>query len=125
MIQFIQNPYFVLAASFLIQTAAAYCGYILRPRERSGKTGGTGDLDATQAAALTLLALLIGFSFSMAISRFDLRKKYEEEEANAIGTAYVRADLLPKDEAAETRHLLAGYIDRRIAFLCDTGPAPA
>jgi hypothetical protein len=116
MIGFIQNPYFVFAASFLIQTAAAFCGYVLRPKERSGRTDGAGDLDSTQAAALTLLALLIGFSFSMAISRYDLRKNYEEGEANAIGTAYVRADLLPKDEAAKTRHLLALYIDRRIAF---------
>ncbi len=39
----------------------------------------------------------------MAISRYDLRKNYEEGEANAIGTEYVRADLLPKDEAAKTR----------------------
>ena len=113
MIQLTQNPYFVFGASFLIQTAAAYCGYVLRPKDRSGRTG---DLDATHAAALTLLALLIGFTFSMAISRYDLRKNYEEGEANAIGTEYVRADLLPKDEAAKTRRLLALYIDRRIAF---------
>ncbi len=42
-----------------------------------------------------LLGLIIGFSFSMAISRYDQRKNYEEAEANAIGTEYVRADLLP------------------------------
>src|SRR5262249_34825848 len=43
---------------------------------------------------LTLLGLIIGFTFSMAVSRYDQRKNYEEEEANAIGTEYVRADLL-------------------------------
>jgi hypothetical protein len=43
---------------------------------------------------LTLLALIIGFSFSMAVSRYDQRKSYEEAEANAIGTEYARADLL-------------------------------
>ena len=51
---------------------------------------------SVQAAALTLLGLIIGFSFSMATGRYDLRKSYEEAEANAIGTEYVRADLLPR-----------------------------
>ena len=41
-----------------------------------------------QAATLTLLGLIIGFSFSMAIGRYDLRRTYEEAEANAIGTEY-------------------------------------
>jgi len=45
--------------------------------------------------------LLIGFTFSMAVSRYDLRKNYEEAEANAIGTEYVRADLLPEADAQE------------------------
>ena len=44
------------------------------------------------AATLTLLGLIIGFSFSMATSRYDQRRNYEEAEANAIGTGYVRAD---------------------------------
>jgi hypothetical protein len=53
------------------------------------------DFRAIQSATLTLLGLLIGFSFSMAVSRYDERKNCEEAEANAIGTEYVRADLLP------------------------------
>ena len=57
-------------------------------------------LIAVLAATLTLLGLIIGFSFSMAISRYDQRKNYEEAEANAIGTEYVRADLLPAADAA-------------------------
>ncbi len=44
-------------------------------------------------ASLTLLGLIIGFSFSMAVSRYDQRKNLEEEEANAIGTEFVRTDL--------------------------------
>ena len=47
------------------------------------------------AATLTLLGLVIGFTFSMAINRYNLRKNYEEAEANAIGTEFLRADLLP------------------------------
>jgi hypothetical protein len=72
------------------------------------------DLGVILNAALTLLALVIGFSFSMATGRYDQRKNYEEEEANAIGTEYVRATLLPAADAARTRALLKRYLDQRI-----------
>jgi hypothetical protein len=65
---------------------------------------------------VTLLALIIGFSFSMAVTRYDQRKNYEEAEANAIDTAFLRADLLPGDDAAHLRDLLKKYLDLRIAF---------
>jgi hypothetical protein len=52
----------------------------------------------------------------MAIGRYDQRKNYEEEEANAIGTAYVRADLLPAADAARVRALLKTYLDQRVLF---------
>jgi hypothetical protein len=74
------------------------------------------DFNIVLAACLTMLGLLIGFSFSMAISRYDLRKHYEAEEANAIGTEYVRADLLPASNAAAVRAQLRSYLDRRITF---------
>lgn len=74
------------------------------------------DLDFVIGAVLTLLGLLIGFSFSMAINRYDQRKNYEEEEANAIGTEYVRADILPQAEAVKIRGLLLKYLDQRIEF---------
>src|SRR5262245_10726477 len=60
-------------------------------------------------ATLTLLGLIIGFSFSMAVTRYDQRKNYEEAEANAIGTEYVRADLLPAEDAGKVRKLLIRY----------------
>ena len=68
------------------------------------------------AATLTLLGLIIGFSFSMAISRYDQRKNYEEAEANAIGTEYVRADLLPAADAERMHGLLRNYLDQRVLF---------
>ena len=74
------------------------------------------DFSVILSATLTLLGLLIGFSFSMAISRYDERKNYEEAEANAIGTEYVRADLLPTADAAKVRELLRKYTDQRILF---------
>ena len=74
------------------------------------------DLGVIQTATLTLLGLIIGFTFSMAIARYDQRKVLEEAEANAIGTEYLRADLLPSKSAAATKILLSRYLDQRILF---------
>jgi hypothetical protein len=75
-----------------------------------------------QGATLTLLGLIIGFTFSMALGRYDQRKNYEEEEANAIGTEYLRADLLPAADAAKVRSLLSSYLDQRKLFYVTREP---
>jgi hypothetical protein len=69
-----------------------------------------------------LLALIIGFTFSMAIDRHDQREIFEEGEANAIGTEYLRADLLPPKASAATKDLLIQYIDQRILFYSKQSP---
>jgi hypothetical protein len=74
------------------------------------------DLGIIQTATLTLLGLIIGFTFSMAIARYDLRQTYEEAEANAIGTAFLRADLLPSKTAETIKRLLNEYLEQRILF---------
>src|ERR1022692_4980029 len=74
------------------------------------------DFNIVEAATLTLLGLIIGFSFSMATTRYDLRKNYEEAEANAIGTEYVRAGLLPAADAAGVRGQLEKYLELRLLF---------
>jgi hypothetical protein len=74
------------------------------------------DFGFVQAASLTLLGLIIGFSFSMAIGRYDQRRNYEEGEAQAIGTEYVRTGLLPASDAAQMRAQLAKYLDLRVLF---------
>jgi hypothetical protein len=74
------------------------------------------DLDIALTATFTLLALIVGFSFSMAINRYDLRKTAEEAEAGAIGTEYLRADFLPDTGAAKLRELLKTYVKQRVSF---------
>lgn len=69
-----------------------------------------------QTATLTLLALIIGFTFSMAIDRHDNREILEESEANAIGTEFLRADLLPPQTSVRTKELLQQYLEQRILF---------
>jgi hypothetical protein len=109
-------PVVVFVLSLIVMWASAWTGAQLRFKRRSVEDAEHEDLDTIQGAALTLLALLIGFSFSMAIGRYDQRKNYEEAEANAIGTEYVRAGLLPAADAARVRQLLKSYVNQRILF---------
>ena len=102
--------------SALALWVAARAGAALHKRSGPTQEGAQEDLGFVVGAILTLLGLLIGFSFSMAISRYDQRKSYEEEEANAIGTEYVRADLLPAAEGTAVRQLLSKYLDQRIQW---------
>jgi hypothetical protein len=74
------------------------------------------DYGTIVGATLTLLGLLIGFTFSMATTRYDQRKNLEEEEANAIGTEYARLDFLPAADAAQLQGLLRQYTGLRIHF---------
>jgi hypothetical protein len=110
------QPLLVFAGSFCLLACSAWVGTaIVRTRHASDEAW-REDFGIVLAATLTLLGLIIGFTFSMAISRYDQRKSYEEGEANAIGTEYSRADLLPAADAATTRGLLKGYIEQRILF---------
>src|SRR6516225_8101564 len=109
-------PVLVLVLSFIVLLLATHGGDLLRKRVLPLKEEGRDDFGVVLSATLTLLALLVGFSFSMAVSRYDQRKNYEEAEANAIGTEYVRADLLPTGDAARVRELLKKYIDQRVLF---------
>ena len=109
-------PRLVFVIALLVLWLAAWAGGRLHRRGRDLDDAERSDFGVVQGATLTLLGLIIGFSFSMAIGRYDQRKTYEEAEANAIGTEYVRADLLPAAEAARTKELLRRYTDLRILF---------
>ena len=66
-------------------------------------------------SVLGLVALVLGFTFSLAASRFDARRSAVLEEANAIGTTYLRARMLPEAEKREATRLLREYVDVRIS----------
>jgi len=109
-------PSLIFVLSFAALWLTAWVGAWLRKKEAEQKADFRYDFGVILAATLTLLALIIGFSFSMATTRYDLRKNYEEQEANAIGTEYLRADLLSPADAAKMRSLLRRYLDQRILF---------
>lgn len=74
---------------------------------------------AAEAAVFGLLALLIALTFSGAASRFEDRRHLITSEANAIGTAYLRLDLLPADAQPELKALFRRYVDVRVATYQD------
>ena len=107
-------PFGVLLISLILLTASAWVGATRFQQFRTQLEGLKDQFGIIQGATLTLLGLIIGFTFSMAVGRYDQRKNYEEEEANAIGTEYVRADLLPAGDGARVKSLLKDYLDQRI-----------
>lgn len=108
-------PLFVLVLSLFLFWGSAWAGarFALAAKRRKA-TVDHDDLVFVLGGTLTLLGLIIGFTFSMAVSRYDLRKNYEEGEANAIGTEYARASLLPAGDAIKIETLLNRYLDQRI-----------
>jgi hypothetical protein len=110
------HPLLLFAVSFCVLWFSALAGASFFARKLQLAEEMREDFGHVLVATLTLLALIIGFLFMMATNRYDQRKAFEEEEANAIGTEYVRADLLPAADAAKVRALLATYLDQRILF---------
>ncbi len=109
-------PRLVFAFSFVALWLAALVGTFLRKKLRPLEEDLQEVFGVVQGATVTLLSLLIGFSFSMAINRYEQRKNCEEAEANAIGTEYVRSGLLPAGDAARVRALLKNYLEQRVLF---------
>ena len=91
-------------------------------RNPDGLSKGTG---AAEAAVFALLGLLVAFSFSGAASRFEDRRHLITAEANAIGTAYLRVDLLPADAQPELRTLFREYARVRAVVYEDASDAAA
>jgi hypothetical protein len=88
-------------------------GRYRRTRSEQEKDAPVG---AMVGSTLGLLAFMLAFTFGMAASRFDTRKSLVLDEANAIGTTYLRAAMLP-DRRGEVRGLLRDYVDARLIAL--------
>ena len=102
---------FVMTLAFLV--LSTWVGDRLRKRAGIAADDPRNEAAGIMASAiLTLLFLLIGFTFSMAINRYDLRKTCEQAEATAIVTMYSRADLLAPADAGKVQALLKKYLDR-------------
>lgn len=115
MAAFVDHPavlFIVLFALFV--SAVAFGAFVLR-RIAVLSEQDREDFTIIQTSTLTLLALLVGFSLSMAVGRYDLRKTLEEGEANAIGTEYARSDLADPIVGAKMKAHLISYTKLRLA----------
>ena len=108
-----------LAISGLLFVGMMICldiGYRLgTPPDSAGSDLTHEGVGAIEAAVFALLGLLLGFSFAGATSRLDARRDLIVKEANAIGTAYLRLDLLPANEQPAMRKLFSDYLDARLS----------
>jgi hypothetical protein len=116
-------PLLVFFTSLVLTVLSARVGDALRKKAGVSKEDERADTGLLLGAILTLLFLIIGFSFSMGVSRYDLRKNCEQAEAIAIGTAYSRADLLAPADTAKVQTLLKRYLDQRILFSTTRRPS--
>ncbi len=101
----------IFPVSLVLILGAGEVGYWLG--ERAPRRGAPG-VATLEAAILGLLALMIGFTFSMALSRFESRREGVVAEATAIGTTALRARLLPAPHNSETVKLLRAYVQLRL-----------
>jgi len=108
----------VPAVLVVIFFLASEFGY--RLHRRFGGAGSAEDESQVLSTALLVLALLLGFTFSMALGRYDERRQLVVQEANDIGTAWLRAGLVPAPHGPALQQALGRY-----AQLRQTSPLPS
>jgi hypothetical protein len=105
---------------------AAWAGHLLRrfrDRRSASKDGEDGGHEGyVVSAVLGLLALLLGFTFALSVDRFETRRGLVLQEANAIGTSYLRAQLLEEPHRTRVSGILRDYTENRVT-LATTAPA--
>ena len=102
---------FLFAALLALLELGGRLGARALARNPAAATGAS----AMEGAVFALLGLLLAFTFFGAASRFDDRRKLIVDETNAIGTAYLRIDLLPPTVQPELRDAFPRYVDQRLA----------
>jgi hypothetical protein len=106
----------VIAAVFLAVVAAQLAGHWVGRRQRARTRDGVEGSSSIEASLFALLGLLVGFTFSGAETRLEHRRELLVQEANAVGTAYLRIDVLPAGAQRMLRDELRRYVDARLAY---------
>ena len=106
---------YIAAGLMALMLVAMVLGYLVGDkRKRTASDEFRSQTTAVQGSLLGLLALLLGFTFSLALSRHDARSSAIVDEANAIGTAWLRIDYLPEEMRDEARTDLKRYLRLRV-----------
>ena len=106
----------ILLAIIVLFIASYKAGFRFGRKSQEIDDNSRSQINNVQAAMLGLLALLLAFSSSMAVSRYDIRKNLAVEESNAIGTAYLRAKFLSGRLCDRAEELLKDYAKLRLSF---------
>lgn len=109
------GPLIALILFVAIRVALAFGGYLGRRAIARRGAEGMPPLGSLEGAVFALLGLLIAFTFSGAAQRFDERRVHAVDEVNAIGTAWLRLDLVPTAAQPALRDTMRAYVDARIA----------
>lgn len=107
--------FFIVVAIFCVVLELAF--RLGRHHRTHSNDSTRSHLTVLQTALLGLLALLLGFNFAMATSRFEARKTLIQDEVTVIGSTYLRAKLLPSDLRGKVTALLKDYVSARIEFM--------
>ncbi len=110
----------IVIGLFIAMVICLEAGYRLARRRIRISGDAHEGLGSIEAAVFAMLGLLLGFAFSQALARFDDRRHLIIDEANAIGTAYLRLDFAPAEDQAQLRQLFRDYLDARISVYAST-----
>jgi len=113
-IMYSQSSVLIVSGLFISMLLAMEIGFQSGRRQQASATEAITQANAVLASMLGLLGLLLAFTFSAALQRYDDRSQTVVAEANAIGTTYLRARLLPGGMQGEVQALLRQYLDVRI-----------
>lgn len=111
------SPFTIAGVLFLVLIVSYVIGYRIRAtRIKKNRAILNEELGSISSAMLGLLALILAFSFSMANSRFDTRRSLALDEANTIGTVFLRTEFFPDSIQSGIKSSLKEYLEQRIAF---------
>lgn len=114
--ELVPSTWLAFSLPLVLMLLFAETGFRLGLRVHRGGAQHRDTLGGIQGAILGLLGLLLGFTFALAAGRYDLRRELVVKEANAIGTTYLRAALLPASHVQPVEDLLRRYVDVRLEY---------
>jgi len=111
------NEWIIAFLLLVLMLAVNEAGFRLGRHAESRTTEKTkSEISVVAGSIVGVLGLLLGFTMSMAVARFEARKQLVLEEANAIGTSYLRTQLLPPPDGPEIARLLSDYVNLRVEY---------
>jgi hypothetical protein len=111
------NEWIIAFLLLVFMLAVNEAGFRLGRHAESRTTEKTkSEISVVAGSIVGVLGLLLGFTMSMAVARFEARKQLVLEEANAIGTSYLRTQLLPAPDGPEIASLLSDYVNLRVEY---------